>query len=151
MTNNVFSQLFFPKKLNNIMNTNQSNLEESIRKMKFKALGCVIHAPAELEAGFQKAGFNNSFDKKEKSANTLVFLNNKKELLQFLKTDLKNIEPDSVLWLAYPKGTSSIKSDINRDIIRETAEEFNITTVTAISINDTWSALRFRPTDRVGK
>ena len=133
------------------MNTNLANLDESIRKMKFKGVGCVIHAPAELEAGFQKAGFKTSFDKEEKSANTLVFLNNKKELLHFLKADLKNIEPDSVLWLAYPKGTSTMKSDINRDIIRETAEEFDISTVTAISINDTWSALRFRPTDRVGK
>ena len=50
-----------------------------------------------------------------------------------------------------PKGTSKIKTDINRDTIRVTGEEFNITTVTAISIDDTWSALRFRPIDKVGK
>ena len=126
-------------------------MDEPIRKMKFKSKACVINPPAELEAAFQKAGFINSFDKKSKSPNTLVFLKYKKELLDFLNKNLKNIEPDSVLWLAYPKGTSKIKSDINRDIIKGTVEEFNITTVTGISINDTWSALRFRPTDRVGK
>ena len=42
-------------------------------------------------------------------------------------------------------------SDINRDIVRVTGEEYGITTVTAVSINDTWSALRFRPIDKVGK
>ncbi|HUZ61215.1 MAG TPA: hypothetical protein VMU83_20735 [Hanamia sp.] len=80
-----------------------------------------------------------------------MFINNQKEYLDFLKKDLKNIEPDSMLWFAYPKGTSKIKTDINRDTIRETGEQYGITTVTAISINDTWSALRFRPIDRVGK
>jgi hypothetical protein len=35
--------------------------------------------------------------------------------------------------------------------IRTTGEEFNITTATAVSIDETWSVLRFRPIDRVGK
>ena len=71
--------------------------------------------------------------------------------MDFLKRGLENIEPDSVLWFAYPKGTSKIKTDINRDTIRMTGDEFGITTVTAISIDDTWSALRFRPIKKVGK
>jgi hypothetical protein len=71
--------------------------------------------------------------------------------LDFLHNNLKFIETDSVLWFAYPKGTSKIKTDINRDTIRVTGEEFGITTVTAIAINEIWSALRFRPIDKVGK
>ena len=35
--------------------------------------------------------------------------------------------------------------------MRAAAPAFGLTTVAAISINDTWSALRFRPTDKVGK
>ncbi|HEY1871094.1 MAG TPA: hypothetical protein VGG71_08555, partial [Chitinophagaceae bacterium] len=81
----------------------------------------------------------------------LVFINDSKEYDDFLTKQLKNIEPDSVLWFAYPKRTSKIKTDINRDKIRVKGEEFEITTVTAISIDDTWSALRFRPIDKVGK
>lgn len=119
--------------------------------MKFKDNATVINAPAYLETGYLEAGFKNAFSKSGKSTNTLVFINNKKELLDFLNLQLKNIEPDSVLWLAYPKGSSKIKTDINRDIIRETGEEYSITTVTAISIDETWSALRFRPIDKVGK
>jgi hypothetical protein len=97
----------------------------------------VINAPANLEKEFAKLGFKTAFDKKETSKNTLVFINNSKEYLDFLNKQLKNIEPDSVLWFAYPKGSSKIKTDINRDTIRTTGEQFNITTVTAVSIDET--------------
>ncbi len=125
-------------------------MQDIIKKFKFKDNGVIINAPAELEMYFVKIGFKTGFDK-TKSTNTLAFINDNKEFLNFLKTGLKNVEPDSVLWFAYPKGTSKIKTDINRDKIRSTGEEFGITTVTAISIDDTWSALRFRPIDKVGK
>ena len=126
-------------------------MQEVIKKCKFKDNGIVLNAPAPIEEELVKLGFQTSFDKNAKSTNTLVFITNNKEYLSFLNEDLKNIEPDSVLWFAYPKGTSKIKTDINRDTIRTTGEEFGITTVTAISIDDTWSALRFRPIDKVGK
>ena len=126
-------------------------MQDIIKKFKFKHNGIIINAPANLESQFIKLGFKTSFDKKAKSTNTLVFINSNKEYVDFLNKQLKNIEPDSILWFAYPKGTSKIKTDINRDTIRVTGEEFNITTVTAISIDETWSALRFRPIDKVGK
>ncbi|MFM9987119.1 hypothetical protein [Flavobacterium sp.] len=125
-------------------------MQDIVKKFKFKDSAIVINATPSIEEEFLKLGFKNKFEK-TKSTNTLVFINDSKEYLNFLKTGLTNIEPDSVLWFAYPKGTSKIKTDINRDTIRLTGEEFGITTVTAISINETWSALRFRPIDRVGK
>lgn len=126
-------------------------MQEIIKKFRFKDNGVIINAPKEMETEFESIGFKTVFDKKEKSKNTLMFINNSKEYRSFLRNGLKNIESDSVLWFAYPKATSKIKTDINRDTIREIGEEYGITTVTAISINDTWSALRFRPIDRVGK
>ena len=126
-------------------------MQDIIKKMKFKDTGIVLNAPGPIENALVKLGFKTSLDKKIKSTNTLVFINNNKEYLSFLKNELKHIEPDSVLWFAYPKGTSKIKTDINRDTIRVTGEEYNITTVTAVSIDATWSALRFRPIDKVGK
>lgn len=125
-------------------------MQDIIKKFRFRERGIVLNAPPAIEHGFEKMGFKTSFDKEAKSTNTLVFINNNKEYLDFLKTGLKNIEPDSVLWFAYPKGTSKMKTDINRDTIRVKGEEFGITTVTAISIDETWSALRFRPIDKVG-
>ena len=126
-------------------------MQDIIHKFKFKDNGVIINAPTALEKEFLKLDFKTTFDRKNKSTNTLVFINDNKEYLDFLKNNLKNIEVDSVLWFAYPKGTSKIKTDINRDTMRTTGEEFGITTVTAISINDIWSALRFRPIEKVGK
>jgi len=126
-------------------------MQDIIRKLKFTNKAVIINAPADIEKKFVDLGFTTAFDKKVKSTNTLVFINNNNECLDFLNKQLKNIEPDSILWFAYPKGSSKIKTDINRDTIRVTGEEFNITTVTAISIDDTWSALRFRPIEKVGK
>ena len=126
-------------------------MQETIKKFKFKDKGIVLNAPDSLEDKFVELDFETSLHKEDKSKNTLVFINNQKEYLDFLTNSLERIEDDSVLWFGYPKGTSKIKTDINRDTIRTTGEEFGITTVTAISINETWSALRFRPIDKVGK
>ncbi|WP_221622084.1 hypothetical protein [Larkinella knui] len=126
-------------------------MQDLIKKFKFKGTGVVLNAPPALKAAFEQLGFKTSFDKTAKSTNTLVFVTNNTEYLDFLKTGLDAIESDSVLWFAYPKGTSKIKTDINRDTLRVTGEEFGITTVTAIAIDNTWSALRFRPVDKVGK
>jgi hypothetical protein len=120
-------------------------MKEIIHKFKFRDAGIVINAPADIEKEFVEMGFKNTFSKNELNQNTVAFINNNKELLAFLQNDIKKIKPDSVLWLAYPKGSSKVKTDINRDIIRETAENFGMATVTAISIDDTWSGLRFRP------
>lgn len=125
-------------------------MQDVIKKLKFKDSGIVLNAPKEIKEEFIKLGMKITFDKKTKSTNTLIFINNNQEFLNFLKYDLENIESDSVLWFAYPKGTSKIKTDINRDTIHVTAEEFRLKTVTAISIDETWSALRFRPIDKVG-
>ncbi|WP_051190406.1 DUF3052 family protein [Kaistella palustris] len=125
-------------------------MQEIIKKFKFRDAATVLNCPPQLKKEFVALGFKTEFAK-NKSANTLVFLNDKKELADFLTADLKNIERDSVLWLAFPKGTSKIKTDIGRDVIRETAESFGLATVTAVSVNEIWSALRLRPLEMVGK
>lgn len=125
-------------------------MQDVINKLRFKDNGTVLNAPKEIKDAFIALGMKTSFNKDVKSTNTLIFINNNEEFLNFLKHDLENIEPDSIVWFAYPKGTSKIKTDINRDTIRATAEGFGLKTVTAISIDETWSALRFRPIDKVG-
>ena len=126
-------------------------MENVIKKLKFKSVGVVLYAPQVIEAEFVKLGFSVSLKGNEKNQDVLAFVNNKAEFLDFLKNKLINIQYDSVLWIVYPKGTSKIKTDINRDILRITAEEFGLTTVAAIAIDEIWSALRFRPVDKVAR
>ena len=126
-------------------------MKSILPKFKFKGEPTIINAPADLSKEFVEMGFPSAFDKKVKSGNTLIFINNEKEYITFLNKNLDKIESDSVLWFAYPKGTSGVKTDVNRDSLWEIGEEYGITSVAASSINEIWSALRFRPIDRVGK
>ena len=125
-------------------------MKDILKKLRFKGDGIVIQAPKHLADALLAHGCKMEFNSAP-STNTLVFVSDKHELTHFLNDGLKHIVPDSVFWIAYPKGTSKLKSNINRDSIRMTVEEFGFTTVSAISIDETWSALRFRPINQVGK
>lgn len=126
-------------------------MKDIIKKFKFKGDATVINAPAALQSNFEGLGFSTSLNTKSANKDTLIFVNNNLEFVDFLSNHLAAIEQDGVLWFAYPKGSSGVKTDINRDTLRITGEEFGITSVAAISINEIWSALRFRPIEKVGK
>jgi hypothetical protein len=51
---------------------------------------------------------------------------------------------DRLAWIAYPKA-GKLGTDLNRDILARLAEERGVQPVRQIAINETWSALRFRP------
>jgi hypothetical protein len=73
-----------------------------------------------------------------------LFVSSRKELeanLGKLKTVLK---ADGLFWVTYPKGTSKIKADVNRDSIAAYAKSIGLQAVTMISIDDTWSGLRLK-------
>ncbi|MEO6868995.1 MAG: hypothetical protein ABI168_05080 [Ginsengibacter sp.] len=125
-------------------------MKEITRKLKFKGSGVVLNAPDLIANEFKKEGIKISLPKVNKNENTLIFVQNKKEVTNAFQIYNNYIQPDSVFWIAYPKLSGQIKSDIHRDIIRKMAEDFGMSTVTAISIDDTWSALRLRPSEKVG-
>jgi hypothetical protein len=58
---------------------------------------------------------------------------------------------DGLLWVSYPKKSSKIATDISRDVAWEVMKEYGLRPVTQVSIDETWSALRFRPPEQVGK
>jgi hypothetical protein len=73
-----------------------------------------------------------------------LFVANRKELeaqLPRLKTALK---PNGLLWITYYKGTSHFKTDINRDSIFAYALTLGLQGVAMISIDEDWSAGRFK-------
>ena len=58
---------------------------------------------------------------------------------------------DGLLWISYPKRSSKIDSDLSRDDMWELYIDESLRPVSQISIDETWSAVRFRPTEKVGK
>ena len=57
----------------------------------------------------------------------------------------KRAQGDATLWFAYPKGSSkNLKCDFNRDSGWEPMKALGFDTVRAVSIDQDWTALRFR-------
>ena len=64
-------------------------------------------------------------------------------------TGLRALQPGGLLWFSYPKKTSRIATDITRDTGWDSLTKAEMRPVSQISIDETWSALRFRPVDDV--
>lgn len=61
------------------------------------------------------------------------------------------VKYDGILWIAYPKKSSKIKTDIDRDSGWAMMSKLGMAGVAMVAIDETWSAMRYRPAERVGK
>ncbi|BBI32577.1 YdeI/OmpD-associated family protein [Cohnella abietis] len=64
---------------------------------------------------------------------------------------IRLVKPDGLLWMNYPKGTSKLKADLNRDRGWSVVSEAGWEGIALVSIDETWSAMRFRPLSAVGR
>jgi len=80
-----------------------------------------------------------------------VFAKDRSELERFLPSALQAVRHDALLWIAYPKGGVKAGTDLNRDILWNLVAEHHFSGVSLISLNEVWSAMRFRPSEKVGK
>ena len=74
-----------------------------------------------------------------------VFVANRRELQAQLPRLARALKPGGLLWVTYLKGTSPLKTDINRDSINAYAGTIGLKGVAMIAIDADWSALRLRP------
>ena len=113
---------------------------------------CVLQAP---DTFLDAISTLNYYTKPEKSSAAfdavLVFARDQAALEELLALSA-NLGPKDVLfWACYPKLSSPLKSDINRDTLIVGVQRFGFRPVTLVAIDDIWSAMRLRPHDRVGK
>ena len=80
-----------------------------------------------------------------------VFASSQAELEKLVVEAAPAGKYDCLFWACYPKGTGKIKSDIKRETVWKALDLVRLQTVTQIAIDETWSALRARPVDAVGK
>jgi len=60
------------------------------------------------------------------------------------------VKDRGMLWVAYPKGGTKAGTDLNRDILWRQLEDFGLTGVNLVAVDEKWSAMRARPTAEVG-
>jgi hypothetical protein len=59
------------------------------------------------------------------------------------------LKPGGLFWIS-PKGSSKVPTDLNRDVFWGALEHLGVRPVTQVSVDEVWSALRFRPLAEVG-
>ena len=74
----------------------------------------------------------------------LLFVKNTEELRAKGEPLFTAALADRIVWIAYPK-SGQLGTDLNRDKLWKMVEEKGIRPVRQVSIDDAWSALRFRP------
>jgi hypothetical protein len=117
-------------------------LEKKLLISKAKRV-TVINAPSDL---FRFEGT------KEGSVDVLlVFVKDKEDISMSVDQAISSLRPKGVLWFAYPKKSSGIKTDISRDSGWEKLAKNKFVPVTQVAIDETWSALRFKPVDQIPK
>jgi hypothetical protein len=77
----------------------------------------------------------------------LVFAVNVCQLNNVLKELLPALHDNSKLWVAYPKETSKIVSDLNRDCSWEILTRNSYEGVSLVALDHVWSAMRFKKSE----
>ena len=74
-----------------------------------------------------------------------LFVKNSTELVESLKVVVPTLKPDSVFWIIYPKKNSGIETDLAMMGSWSAPADHGLEPVAAAAIDETWTALRFRP------
>ncbi len=80
----------------------------------------------------------------EKADAVQLFVQSKVELEKWIPAIAAILKPEGLLWIAYPKKSSGIESDLTRDEGWRVLATFGYEPVRQVAIDDTWSSLRFR-------
>ena len=80
-----------------------------------------------------------------------LFVKDQAELEKFGPSALESVEYDGILWISYPKKSSKVKTDLTRDVGWDFVARAGLKPVTQVSVDEIWSALRYRPVERIGK
>jgi hypothetical protein len=81
-----------------------------------------------------------------------LFVQDSGQLGEYLPVAVATAEYDGLFWISYPKKSSKVETDLSRDSFWELmAADTALRPVSQVSVDEVWSALRFRPAERVGK
>jgi len=119
---------------------------EIAKKLRYKAgKAIILNAPKGYNFGIE---VDEEIEGKYEFVQ--LFVNNAVEVRGWVPKVLESLNPDALFWITYPKQSSRVKTDINRDSLATIVQnETSYRVVTNVSIDETWSALRLRQKDKV--
>jgi len=102
--------------------------------------------PSSIEKQFCKLSFAKNMTpllKSRKIDFALVFAVNENQLNGILRDVMPALKEDTKFWVAYPKITSKIVTDLNRDSSWQQLTSAGYETVIEVALDHVWSAARF--------
>jgi hypothetical protein len=106
----------------------------------------VLHAPGDVSGGLQPVPEGVSLSTRSQGTYdvVLLFTASSGEVEKRLPGALKAVRPDGILWICWPKQSARTATDLTRDTLFQQAQTFGLRAVSNVSIDETWSALRFK-------
>ncbi len=101
----------------------------------------LINCPEKLEIDFEGLSLDKNSATKKAYDSVIIFVHNEDELAELLPKNQKFSKKDGKLWVAYPKKSGSISSDLNRDIIWGIVNGLKMNPNKLISMNTDWSIM----------
>ena len=133
-----------------------SLLNPTIKKLQYKLQEdvLIVDAPAEFKevlSDWKKtAKIHVAAAGKKTFSFALIFVKTESDVKKAAANYIKLLEPDAVSWMAYPKKSSKkYSSNISRDEGWSALGELGYEGVSLISIDEDWSAFRFRKSDYI--
>lgn len=81
----------------------------------------------------------------------ILFAGNAAAVRELAPAALQAVKKDGLLWMCYPKGSSKVQTDLNRDTGWGPVSDAGWEGVSLVSVNGTWSAMRFRPLEATSR
>ncbi|MCW3093470.1 MAG: hypothetical protein JWP81_4539 [Ferruginibacter sp.] len=108
--------------------------------------------PSTVEKQFVKISFAKNVTpllKVRKIDFALVFAISHKQLKDILRDVVPALHEDAKLWVAYPKVSSKIVSDLTRDCNWECIAQHGFESIRLIALDNIWSAMRFKKAEKI--
>jgi hypothetical protein len=101
----------------------------------------LVHAPADFELDVSP---DTTVRRRRGDADVLLaFFTRVRDLEEEVEKLGQHVFPTGSLWIAWPKRTSGVTSDLSDHAIRDIALPLGLVDNKVCAIDDTWSALRF--------
>ncbi len=110
----------------------------------------LLHVPEQVRVLFSGFKAKSGLGGQQVIHQAVIFAASKQILDGIMPKLGTRLAKDALLWIAYPKKTGKIKSDMTRDSGWETVFAAGYEPVTQIAVDNDWSALRFRKSEAIG-
>ena len=113
--------------------------------IKAGARVALVRAPDGFEKELQPLPENVMLREQARGAQDVVlfFATRRAELERRFATLARSVSPAGGLWIAWPKRTACVATDLSENIVRDVGLEHGLVDNKVCAVDDTWSGLRF--------